>query len=296
MRGRRERPGGGRPRDDRPPGAPRAAAAATERPAPARPPSRRAEEAASAARNAWVYGRHPVAALLANPARRVRRAIALADAQEWLAERVGEARARRGEGLRAETVERETLDELLPPGAVHQGVAVRADALPELGIDDVSAAEGPAVIVFLDQVSDPHNVGAVLRSAAVFGARAVVVPEHGSPPLTGVLAKAASGALEHVPLVRVTNLVRALERLKKAGFWSVGLDEAGDRPLAELGMSGRIALVLGSEGEGLRRLTRERCDHLARLPARGPLASLNVSNAAAVALYELVRAAPEEAA
>jgi 23S rRNA (guanosine2251-2'-O)-methyltransferase len=173
-------------------------------------------------------------------------------------------------------------------------VAVRADPLAELGIDDVAEAEGPGIIVFLDQVSDPHNVGAVLRSAAVFGARAVVVPEHGSPPLTGVLAKAASGALEHVPLVRVTNLVRALERLKKAGFWSVGLDEAGDRPLAELGMSGRIALVLGSEGEGLRRLTRERCDHLARLPSRGPLASLNVSNAAAVALYELVRAAPEE--
>jgi 23S rRNA (guanosine2251-2'-O)-methyltransferase len=266
-----------------------------ERPEAERPPSRRADEAASAARNAWVYGRHPVEALLANPARRVRRAVALADAQDWLTERLSGARARRStDGLRPETLDREALEELLPPGAVHQGVAVRADPLAELGIDDVAEAEGPGIIVFLDQVSDPHNVGAVLRTAAVFGARAVVVPEHGSPPLTGVLAKAASGALEHVPLVRVTNLVRALERLKKAGFWSVGLDEAGDRPLAELGMSGRIALVLGSEGEGLRRLTRERCDHLARLPSRGPLASLNVSNAAAVALYELVRAAPEE--
>jgi 23S rRNA (guanosine2251-2'-O)-methyltransferase len=264
-------------------------------PEPERPPSRRAEEAASAARNAWVYGRHPVEALLANPARRVRRAIGLEDAQAWIAERMAVARARHGDGFRSEAVDRETLEELLPPGAVHQGVAVRADPLPELGIDDVAEAAGDGIIVFLDQVSDPHNVGAVLRSAAVFGARAVVIPEHGSPPLTGVLAKAASGALEHVPLVRVTNLVRALERLKKAGFWSVGLDETAERPLAALELTGRVALVLGSEGEGLRRLTRERCDHLARLPARGPLASLNVSNAAAVALYELVRATPEPA-
>src|SRR4051794_6131472 len=175
------------------------------RPAGARPPSRRAEEAAGAARNAWVYGRHPVAALLANPARRVRRVVALAEAEPWLAERMAGARARRStDGLRPETLDRETLDDLLPPGAVHQGVAVRADPLAELGIDDVAEAPGPGIILFLDQVSDPHNVGAVLRSAAVFGARAVVVPEHGSPPLTGVLAKAASGALEHVPLVRVT--------------------------------------------------------------------------------------------
>jgi 23S rRNA (guanosine2251-2'-O)-methyltransferase len=260
-----------------------------------RPPSRRAEEAAQAQRNAWIYGRHAVEAVLANPDRRVRRAVATGEGEEWLGERLGAARARRPDGLRPERLDREAIDELLPAGAVHQGVAVRADALPELGIDDVAEATGDAIIVFLDQVSDPHNVGAVLRSAAVFGARAVVVPEHGSPPLTGVLAKAASGALEHVALVRVTNLVRALERLKKAGFWSVGLDETAEQPLGALELSGRIALVLGSEGEGLRRLTRERCDHLARLPVRGAIASLNVSNAAAVALYELVRAAPDAA-
>jgi 23S rRNA (guanosine2251-2'-O)-methyltransferase len=261
-----------------------------------RPPSRRAEEAAQAQRNAWIYGRHPVEAVLANPDRRVRRVVATKEGEEWLGERLGAARARRPDALRPELLERDAIDELLPAGAVHQGVAVRADPLPELGIDDVAEAPGDGIIVFLDQVSDPHNVGAVLRSAAVFGARAVIVPEHGSPPLTGVLAKAASGALEHVPLVRVTNLVRALERLKKAGFWSVGLDEAAEQPLSALGLSGRVALVLGSEGEGLRRLTRERCDHLARLPVRGAIASLNVSNAAAVALYELVRAAPAAAA
>jgi 23S rRNA (guanosine2251-2'-O)-methyltransferase len=116
-----------------------------------------------------------------------------------------------------------------------------------------------------------------------------VLPEHGTPPVTAALAKAASGALEQVPLIRVTNLVRALEQLKAAGFWSIGLDENADNALTSLDLSGRVALVLGGEGEGLRRLTREHCDFLARLPTSGPLASLNVSNAAAVALYEIAR-------
>jgi 23S rRNA (guanosine2251-2'-O)-methyltransferase len=128
-----------------------------------------------------------------------------------------------------------------------------------------------------------------LRSAAVFGADAVVVPEYGAPEVTGVLAKAASGAVEHVPLVRVVNLARAMDALKEAAFWCVGLDESAERSLAEAAPKGRIALALGAEGAGLRRLTRERCDLLARLPARGAIKSLNVSNAAAVALYELTR-------
>jgi 23S rRNA (guanosine2251-2'-O)-methyltransferase len=265
----------------------------------ATPVSPAREAAERSARNAWIYGRHAVAAALDNPERRLRRAIALPEAQPWLTERLAAARAHRAHAVGAEALEREAFEALLPEGAVHQGVALRADPLPELAIDDLAAPReggGIEMVVLLDQVTDPHNVGAVLRSAAVFGARAVVLPEHGSPPLTGVLAKAASGALEHVPLLRVTNLVRALERLKKAGYWSVGLDETADAPLAGLEMGGRIALVLGSEGEGLRRLTRERCDFLARLPARGPLLSLNVSNAAAVALYELVRAGPRDGA
>lgn len=141
----------------------------------------------------------------------------------------------------------------------------------------------------LDQVTDPHNVGAVLRSAAAFGALAVVVPDRHAPDETGTLAKSASGALERMPLVRVSNLVRALEQLKDGGFWIAGLAAEGTTTLAQAKLSGKTALVLGSEGEGLRRLTREHCDYLVRLPMTDAVESLNVSNAAAVALYELIR-------
>jgi 23S rRNA (guanosine2251-2'-O)-methyltransferase len=182
-------------------------------------------------------------------------------------------------------------------------MALAVEPLAELAIEDVIDRVGPPpaagtisqIVVLLDQVTDPHNVGAVLRSAAAFGALALVLPEHGAPPVTGTLGKAASGALEHVPIIRVVNLVRAIDRLKSAGFWCVGLDERAERPLAALKLEGRIALVLGGEGEGMRRLTRERCDLVARLPTGGAIASLNVSNAAAVALYELVRGDPERA-
>jgi 23S rRNA (guanosine2251-2'-O)-methyltransferase len=246
----------------------------------------------------WIYGRHAVRAALRNPARRLRRLVAIteiaAEAQAWLAE----AKARPTAGLKVETFERARLEALLPEGAVHQGLALQAEPLPPAFLEDVlaeippAASAGAAVVVVLDQVSDPHNVGAVLRSAAAFGAHAVVLPEHGTPPSTAVLAKAASGALEQVPLVRVTNLARALDKLKEAGFWCVGLDESAEKLLAELDLTGRVALVLGAEGEGLRRLTRERCDFRARLPTQDPLASLNVSNAAAIALYEVARRRP----
>ena len=246
----------------------------------------------------WIYGRHAVRAALRNPARRLRRLVATpeiaAEAQAWLAE----AKARSSAGLKVETLERARLEALLPEAAVHQGLALQAEPLPPAFLEDVlaesppAAAGGAAVVVVLDQVSDPHNVGAVLRSAAAFGASAVVLPEHGTPPNTASLAKAASGALEQVPLVRVTNLARALDKLKEAGFWCVGLEESAEKLLMDLDLAGRVALVLGAEGEGLRRLTRERCDFLARLPTRDPLASLNVSNAAAIALYEVARRRP----
>jgi 23S rRNA (guanosine2251-2'-O)-methyltransferase len=233
-----------------------------------------------------------VAAALANPARRVRRLLALPEAAAELRALISSARAHLPPDA-PEILDRRGFDQLLPQGAVHQGMALAAEPLATGDIEDLLDAlpDGgePHVIVLLDQVTDPHNVGAILRSAAAFAARGVIMPEHGAPPVTGALAKAASGALEGVPLLRVTNLARTLDRLKEAGFWCVGLAESGDKILDEIDISGRIALVLGAEGSGLRRLTRERCDFLVRLATRGEPASLNVSNAAAIALYELTR-------
>jgi 23S rRNA (guanosine2251-2'-O)-methyltransferase len=233
-----------------------------------------------------------VIAALANPLRRIRRIIALPDAAAELRQLAAAATARVPPSG-PEVVDRRGFDLVLPPGAVHQGMALAAEPLPARDIDDmldgIADAVGPQIVVLLDQVTDPHNVGAILRSAAAFAARAVVVPEHGAPPVTGALAKAASGALEAVPLLRVVNLARTLDRLKEAGFWCLGLEAAAERTLTDIDAGNRVALVLGAEGAGLRRLTRERCDLLARLPTRGEPASLNVSNAAAIALYELTR-------
>ena len=242
----------------------------------------------------WIYGRHAVVAALANPARRWRRLVVLAGQESEAAALVAGALAeRRGKGEAVQVFDRAEFDRSLPQGAVHQGWALEVEPLDSADLDDVLRAaevtQGRAIVLMLDQVSDPHNVGAILRSAAAFGANAVIVGEHGAPPSTGVLAKAASGALDAVPLVRAVNLARTLDRLKEAGFWCCGLDESAPMPLAGLDLGQRVVLVLGSEGGGLRRLLRERCDYLARLPTRPALPSLNVSNAAAVALYELVR-------
>jgi 23S rRNA (guanosine2251-2'-O)-methyltransferase len=267
------------------PGLPAARAATSQKP----------PQAASRERGAgWLYGRHPVAAALANPQRRWRRLAVVAGNADEAAALVAAARAeRRGEGDGIEVLDRHALDRLLPEGAVHQGWALQVEQLEPADLDDVlRAAEmrgGRAVIVVLDQVGDPHNVGAVLRSAAAFGAAAVVVAAYGAPPAGGALAKAASGALDRMPLVRAGNLAQTLDRLKRAGYWCVGLDEGAPAALASLDPGLRVALVLGSEGGGLRRLVRDRCDWLARLPTRPELPSLNVSNAAAIALYELAR-------
>ncbi|MDH3228219.1 MAG: 23S rRNA (guanosine(2251)-2'-O)-methyltransferase RlmB [Alphaproteobacteria bacterium] len=238
--------------------------------------------AAEKGHGVWLYGLHAVAAALTNPMRQVRRLVATAEGAAKLSHMAPDASP--------DILDRQALERLLPPGAVHQGVALSAEALAQPDLEGIVVRAGDAaVVVILDQVTDPHNIGAVLRSAAAFGALAVIQCERGAPSATGIVAKSASGALEFVPLVTVTNISRTLDRLKAAAFWCIGLDGTADRTLAEASLSGRIALVLGAEGKGLRRLTREHCDLLAHLPTRPPITSLNVSNAAAVALYELVR-------
>ena len=243
----------------------------------------------------WIYGRHAVAAALANPERRWRRLAAAVGHEEEARALVAGAKASHdgGGGQPVRVLERDALAALLPAGAVHQGLALDVEPLAGRDLEAVLQRATPTaariVIVALDRVSDPHNLGAVLRSAAAFGALAVVSVAHGAAPAGGALAKSASGALERVPLVTVVNLARALDRLKAAGFWICGLDETAAQPLCALDLGQRVALVLGGEGSGMRRLVRERCDFLARLPTRPEQPSLNVSNAAAVALYELAR-------
>ncbi len=200
--------------------------------------------------------------------------------------------------LSPEVMSRSEIDRLLPEGATHQGVALLADPLPEVAIEDIcrNLAETPrARVVVLDQATDPRNVGAVLRAAAAFGADAVIMQDRHAPPVGGALAKAASGALESVALVRTVNLARALELLKKAGFWCVGLDASAETAMADTDLTGKIALVLGSEGEGLRRLTRDSCDLLAHIPMAQGWESLNLATAAAISLYEAFARKPGKA-
>jgi len=242
----------------------------------------------------WIYGAHAALAAIANPTRKIQRILLGQEQAGELGPQVEAARSARGDlAPAALPATREELERTLPRGAVHQGLAVQTADLEPLDLEDVLRAVGDSPrgrLVLLDQVTDPHNVGAILRSAAAFGVSAVIVPERHAPGASAVMAKAASGALERVPLARVVNLARALDQLKAANFWCIGLDGDAPQSIAEADLTGRIALVFGSEGEGLRRLTRERCDLLVRIPmARGGIESLNVSNAAAVALYELAR-------
>ena len=176
---------------------------------------------------------------------------------------------------------------LLTEGAVHQGVAMEVSALPATALDAVCHPDATSRLVVLDRVNDPQNLGAVLRVAAAFEASAVIVPDRHAPGESGALAKAASGTLEIVPLVRVPNVAQALERLKQDGYWCIGLDGGAANTIAQSRPAGATALVLGAEGDGLRRLTRERCDALARLPISDKVESLNLATAAAVALYAL---------
>lgn len=234
----------------------------------------------------WLYGTHAIAAALGNPQRRLRRLLLTEEAETSLT-----AIAPKPWPIAAERTDRARLDLLLGRDTVHQGLALLADPLGSPSL--VHALERPGPLLVLDQVGDPRNVGAILRSAVVFGAAAIIMQERNSPDESGALAKAASGALERIPLLRAVNIARTLVALKAAGCWVVGLDASG-APLSGPALSQRrVALVLGNEGEGLRRLTRDTCDELAGIPMGGSggsaIDSLNVSAAATVALYELGR-------
>ena len=223
------------------------------------------------------WGRHAVAAALDNPGRRVLKAWATREAAEFM---------QFPEGVAVTLAEAADLGRLVPSDAPHQGVVIEAEPLEDVWLSDVLAEAGEkAVILILDQVTDPHNVGAILRSAAAFGAIAIVTQDRHSPPEGGALAKAASGALERVPWVRVVNLSRALDELAEAGFWRIGLVGDAEMTLADALGPEKVALVLGAEGPGMRSNVRDHCDALARLPIEEQMESLNVSNAAAVALY-----------
>jgi 23S rRNA (guanosine2251-2'-O)-methyltransferase len=223
-----------------------------------------------------LYGWHTVAAALANPERKIRKLFVTENAAKRLADEKIDTR------VTPEMVRPSEIDRRLGPDAVHQGLLAEADALPSPDIDTLSQ---DGIVLVLDQITDPHNVGAILRSAAAFAVKAVVTTARHSPEATGVLAKSASGALELVPLVAVPNLARALGEMKDAGFMTVGLDSAGSDNLADVQLQAPLALVLGAEGKGLRQLTRETCGIVARMDMPGEIKSLNVSNATALALY-----------
>jgi len=236
----------------------------------------------------WLHGYHAVIAALANPERKVLRLLATQEAFDKLTQ---ENVVPRATLARAHRVSRRELDTILGDEFAHQGLALQTEPIDQR-IEDVMEIAGAlesAVVVVLDQITDPHNVGAIIRSAAALGAVAVLSPTRHAPGEGGIVAKTASGALERVPYVQVINISRTLEMLKEKGFWVIGLAGDGDKTLSSVDLKGRIALVLGTEGEGLRRLVRETCDITARLPIAEGVESLNVSNAAAVALYERAR-------
>jgi 23S rRNA (guanosine2251-2'-O)-methyltransferase len=223
-----------------------------------------------------IFGLHAVEAALANPNRPVMRLLATDNAAQRLAALIAKRK------LNPEPVIPKDLDRLLGPDTVHQGVMLEAGPLPRVGPDEI---DQNGVLLVLDQVTDPHNVGAALRSAAVFGACGLVLTERHSPPLSGVLAKAASGALDLVPIVLVKNLSQALSALGDRGVLRIGLAEDAEETLEATPLTRPLALVLGAEGKGLRHLTREKCDRLCRISTANALASLNVSNAAAIAMH-----------
>lgn len=222
-----------------------------------------------------LFGIHAVREALRSRRRTIRHLWATPATAERLAADIA------AKNITPDIVALDAISARLPPDSVHQGILAEVAPLPPFEIEDLPAT---GLVLILDQVTDPHNLGAIIRTAAAFNVDAIVTTERHSPALTGIVAKTASGALEHVPIITIVNLARALEDIADRGYVCVGLDSEGPRALSDIPLARPLALVLGAEGKGLRRLTREKCDHLARIDMPGPIKSLNVSNACAVAL------------
>ncbi|MBO7556324.1 MAG: 23S rRNA (guanosine(2251)-2'-O)-methyltransferase RlmB [Alphaproteobacteria bacterium] len=231
-----------------------------------------------------IYGKHAVLAALANPMRKIHKVFCSPENATEMRPVIG--------NRKLVVADRKEFEKLLPLEAVHQGVAATAEALKNVDIDDICAKtenKENCSLLILDQVTDPQNIGAIVRSCAAFGAEALVVQDKNSPKESGAMLKAAAGTYEKMPVCRVTNISRAVEKLKKAGFWVVGMDGYAKDEIASLQKGGKMAVIMGSEGKGMRRLVSQSCDMLVRLPISPDVESLNVSNAAAIVLYELSR-------
>ncbi|MEX6634569.1 23S rRNA (guanosine(2251)-2'-O)-methyltransferase RlmB [Hyphococcus lacteus] len=231
----------------------------------------------------WLYGRHAIAAAIKNPNRKINKVFATRNGAQWLAD----AETGLTEAIEARP---EELDQLLQPGAVHQGVAALVEPLAKRTLEDVCdpVMSGHPVLI-LDQITDPQNIGALFRSAAAFGACAVIVQDRRTPPLAGPLAKAAAGAIEIIPCIEVVNIARAINALQELGYFCAGLAGEGAEAITTLPGAQPLALVMGAEGAGLRPLVAKHCDGLYRIPIADGVESLNVSNAAAISLYEAAR-------
>lgn len=236
---------------------------------------------------AIFYGRHPVAAAIANPRRQINKILCTAENAEEIRRLCTENR--RTPGL-VNIVDRKEIDRILPREAVHQGIAAYVRELENYTLEDICIMAGDRPdchVLILDQVTDPQNIGAIIRSCVAFDTLALIMQDKNAPAETGAMAKASAGMIEHLPICRVTNLSRAVEQLKQSGFWTVGMDGYAETAIDKLKKGGRTAVIMGSEGKGMRRLVEEACDITVRLPISAKVESLNVSTAAAIALYEI---------